>query len=167
MKARNIIFPIWFLWLLPPVIILVVVGNFLLDSLVLVAAYTLAGVPRVTNQGLKTLYKASILKVVLFGFVADIVGVITLLAVTGLPLSIPPSLVSAVNLNPFTNVGAFLTVLGAIILSALCIYALNYFFTFKRIVAEKVTRTKLSATLAVITAPWTFLLPTSWFYPGM
>lgn len=40
-KLYNVIFPVWFLWLVPPVILVVALGNFVVDSLVLFLAYRL------------------------------------------------------------------------------------------------------------------------------
>ena len=42
--------------------------------------------------------------------------------------------------------------------------AINYKFVFKDQIREKVLRYKIAITLAVVTAPWTFLLPTKWLY---
>ena len=66
-KLYNVIFPIWFLLFFPPVILITLVGNYIIDSLVIIACffvYKLADL----EFDLKTLYKKSILKVWLYGF---------------------------------------------------------------------------------------------------
>lgn len=50
----------------------------------------------------------------------------------------------------------------AIIISSFAIYKFNYKFTFKNFEANK--KYKLSLIFAVITAPYTFLVPSNWLY---
>jgi putative flippase GtrA len=50
----------------------------------------------------------------------------------------------------------------ALIISAVSIFLLNYFITFRN--AEKKTRLQLSIIFAVVTAPYTFLVPSEWLY---
>jgi len=38
-KFYNIIFPLWFVLFLPPVIFITLVGNFVIDSLVVIACF--------------------------------------------------------------------------------------------------------------------------------
>ena len=55
----------------------------------------------------------------------------------------------------------YLTV-PALILSAVMIFVLNYYVTFRKV--EKVLRLKMAILFAVVTAPYTFLIPSSWLY---
>lgn len=50
----------------------------------------------------------------------------------------------------------------ALIISAVLIFVLNYFVTFKK--TDKALRLNLSLIFAVVTAPYTFLVPSSWLY---
>ena len=50
----------------------------------------------------------------------------------------------------------------ALIISAVLIFMLNYFVTFKN--TDKALRLKLSVIFAIVTAPYTFLIPSSWLY---
>ena len=50
----------------------------------------------------------------------------------------------------------------ALIISAVLIFIFNYFITFKK--TDKALRVKLSVIFAVVTAPYTFLVPSSWLY---
>ena len=52
--------------------------------------------------------------------------------------------------------------LPAILLSAAMIFILNYYITFKKV--DRKTRLTLSIIFSVVTAPYTFLIPTSWLY---
>ncbi len=55
----------------------------------------------------------------------------------------------------------YLTIPGLII-SAVMIFILNYFITFRKIDGKE--RLKFSIMFAVVTAPYTFLIPISWIY---
>lgn len=162
MKAYNIIFPFWFIWLLPPVVLIALTGNFIIDSLVILIAFHIFKVTELTHLSLKALYTKSILKVWGYGFLADFIGVLLLIAVSFLP--IPDPVAGAVFFNPFTNFLGFLIILAGVGLASFLIYLFNFHFTFQKIIEEKALRGKVSLTLAIVTAPWTFLLPTQWYY---
>ena len=66
----------------------------------------------------------------------------------------------------FQNVFSFgdelyLTIPGLLIAMAL-IFVFNYYITFRKM--PKSTRFKLTLIFAVVTAPYTFLVPSSWLY---
>jgi len=52
--------------------------------------------------------------------------------------------------------------LPALFISAVLIFVLNYFVTFKK--TDKALRLNLSLIFAIVTAPYTFLVPSSWLY---
>ena len=52
--------------------------------------------------------------------------------------------------------------LPALIISAVLIFIFNYFITFKK--HDKKLKLKLALTFAIVTAPYTFLVPSSWLY---
>lgn len=167
-KLYNVIFPIWFLLFFPPVTFITLGGNFIIDSLVILICFfvfKLAG----TQNSLKTFYKKSILKVWLFGFLADIIGA-AILFVTGIfgdSLGLSYKLISAINFDPFSQPAAVIIIIFAMLVSALFIFLFNYRITLKKLIAEKQLRLKVALTIAIVTIPWTFLLPTKWFYHGL
>jgi len=166
-KLYNVIFPIWFLLFFPPVIFITLMGNFIIDSLVIIVCFFVFKLADIQNN-LKTFYKKSILKVWLFGFSADIIGA-ALLFVTGIfgdSLGLPYELISAICYDPFSHPTAVMIIMFAMSVSALFIFLLNYKITFNEQIAEKQLRLKVALTVAVVTIPWTFLLPTKWFYNG-
>ena len=57
--------------------------------------------------------------------------------------------------------GVYLTI-PAVVISAVCIFLLNYFVTFRK--QDKALRKKLALTFAIATAPYTFMIPTGWIY---
>lgn len=142
-KLYNVLFPVWMLMLFPQMWLIVLPGNFLIDSLVLLLGmYAL----RLTEK--KAFYKHNILKIFLFGLLADAVGSAFMLLAVYLELG---------------RMGDewYLTV-PAILISAACIFLLNYFVTFRK--DGQAIRLKLSLTFAIATAPYTFLIPSSWLY---
>ncbi len=164
-KLYNVIFPIWFLLFFPPVILVTLVGNYIIDSLVIIAcfcAYKLADL----EFELKTFYKKSILKVWLYGFLADIIGaaILFLLGICGDIFGLSYEVTSAICYDPFSHPLATFIIIGSILISAAFIFLFNYKFVFRNQIQENALRFKIAITLAIITAPWTFLLPTKWLY---
>ena len=142
-KLYNVLFPVWMLVLFPAVWIVVLPGNFIIDSLVLVLGM------RVLNiSDKKTFYKKSIFKIFCFGLLSDLIGSAMLFLFLALEL--------------VTRGDELYVTIPAVLLSAAMIFVFNYFVTFKAIPKEE--RVKLSLTFAVITAPYTFLIPTAWLY---
>jgi len=67
------------------------------------------------------------------------------------------------NWNPFSNIFSMLIILAAILVSGICIYHLDKRILQKEtLTAEQVKKTALA--LAVVTAPYLYLLPASLFY---
>lgn len=166
-KLYNVIFPIWLLLFFPPVIFITLIGNFVIDSLVLLACFFLF---ELTNKqkNLKEFYKSSILKVWIFGFLADILGaaILFVLGILGDSLGLPSELITGIDYDPFNNPVAVIVIIFAMLVSATLIFVLNFKFTFKKQIGEEKLRFKAAITIAIITMPWTFLLPTKWFYRG-
>ena len=144
-RLYNVLFPLWFLMLFPfPVMWLIVLpGNFLIDSLVLIVTLR---VLKITDK--KAWYKRYILKIFGFGMLADAIGAafLFLMLVTE---------ISSMGDEPWLTIPALL-------ISAVLIFVFNYFVTFRR--AEKPFRLRLALTFAIVTAPYTFLVPSGWLY---
>lgn len=166
-KLYNVIFPVWFLIFFPPVIFVTLIGNFIIDSLVTLLCYAVFKLSAL-KLDLKTFYKKSILKVWIFGFVADIIGAALLFTVniSGTSLGLPNEYLTGINYDPFGNPQSLVIIVAAMLVSAAFILFFNYRFTFARQIVDKKLRFKVALTIALITMPWTFLLPTKWFYRG-
>lgn len=164
-KLYNMLFPIWFLLFFPPVILITLIGNFIIDSLVLVACYYVFKVVD-AKINLKTFYKSNIIKVWVFGFLADIIGAGLLLVIAffGEDYGMSYDLIMAISYDPFSMMWAVAIILLSMTVSAVLIFIFNYKITFKRLIVEKQLRFKIALTIAIITMPWTFLLPTKWIY---
>lgn len=164
-KLYNVIFPIWALWIFPPFIILAIIGNYIIDSLVLVACYYIFKLKN-TDFSLKSFYKKTIVKVWIWGFVADILGSILLFYVfTTNRFRIPNDIRYAVMYGgPFTNPWALFAVGCCMVLTSALIFIFNYYIVFQKIALPIKTKRYISIFIAIITCPWFYLIPTNWFY---
>ena len=137
----NVIFPFWMLYLFPVMWLVIIPSNFLIDSLVLIISMFAL---KIADK--KQFYKKHILKIFAFGMLSDIIGAAFMFLTVWLEIS--------------TMADEWYLLVPAIILSASAIFLFNYFFTFKK--EDKNIRLKLSLIFAIITAPYTFFIPTSW-----
>lgn len=142
-KFYNVLFPFWMLMLFPVTWLIVIPGNFLIDSFVLLVSLA---VLKIADK--KQWYKRYILKIFAFGMLSDIIGAAYMMLMVVLEIG-------RMGDEPY------LTIPGLLI-SAVMIFVFNYFVTFRKI--EKSLRIKLALIFAVVTAPYTFLVPSSWLY---
>ena len=142
-KLYNVLFPFWMLLLFPQMWLIILPGNFIIDSLVLLAAMAAL---KIADK--KQWYKRYIVPIFGFGMLSDLIGAAGMLLMVMLDMG---------------SMGDewYLTV-PALILSAALIFVFNYFVTFRK--EEKTLRLKMAIAFAVVTAPYTFLIPSSWLY---
>ena len=143
-RLYNVLFPVWMLVTMPVIWYIVIPGNFIIDSLVLILALKAL---KVENR--KSFYKKHIFLVFGFGFLSDILA------------SRPMWGGVVLEWGGIYGDSPLLTVPG-VVLAGVLIYLFNYFITFRK--QEKPLRKKLSLTLAIATAPYTFLIPSAWVY---
>lgn len=166
---HNIIFPLWLLWILPAAWIVILPANFLIDlAVILIAMHCLK------LSGRKEIVKRSIWKIWIFGFISDFIGTFFMFLVnivdSVLDYQSPlaewwyHNLTNAVTFNPLSTPAAFLWTILCIFISGICIFLFNYHFCLRKAVPDPLLCKKLSLSLAVFTAPYLFLLPTSWFF---
>lgn len=143
-KLYNVLFPFWMLLLFPQVWLIVLPGNFIIDSLVFLVSMLIL---KIGDK--KQWYKKYILKIYAFGMLSDIIGSAYMLLML---------VVFEVG-----NMGdeLYLTI-PALIISAVLIFVFNCFITFRK--TDPKIRYILSLIFAVATAPYTFLVPSSWLY---
>lgn len=168
-KLYNLIFPIWFLLLLPMSWLVILPANYIIDSIVLLITLSL-----IKQDNKKAIYKKTILKVWFFGFLSDFIGFGLLFVVLPIDSALDDStklgnwwyekITTGVSYNPFDNIWSFLWVFIAILIAMFFIYWLNMKFSFKRLEVDLSVKRKMAITLAVFTAPYLFMLPTKWFY---
>ena len=143
-KLYNVLFPFWMLLLVPSLWLIVLPGNFVIDSLVLLAAMAIY---KVTDR--KRWYKQYIVPIFCFGILSDLIGSGYLLLMM-------------IGLDVGRMGDEWYLTAPAILIAAAAIFLLNYFVTFRR--EEKAIRLKMALTFAIVTAPYTFLIPSSWLY---
>lgn len=143
-KLYNVLFPVWMLMMFPGMWLIILPGNFIIDSLVLLITMKI-----LNYADKKMFYKKHILKIFLFGMLADIIGALFIFLM--------------MYVFEIGNMGdeLYLTIPGLLI-AGLMIFIFNYFITFKKL--DKKERLRLSLIFAIITAPYTYLIPTSWIY---
>lgn len=166
-KLRNVIFPIWLLWIFPITWIIIIPTNVLIDSLVIIL-----GLKFLKLNNIKELYKKSIVKVVIFGFISDIIGSFVMLLPDFVEKYLSSkiardwlysNIINSVNYHPFDNIYSFLWTTISLIVSAFFIYLFNKKVSFKNLDIDDQLKRRLSIILAIFTAPYLFYLPTSWF----
>lgn len=159
-RLYNVFFPLWFLLAFPPMWVIVLPVNFVIDSLVLLLCLK---INKIVDT--KLVYKKTILMVWIFGFLADIAGG-GLMMTSQIHLSDwwYQNITNTLVFNPFTNIYSFLLAFAAVILSGVCIYLLNLRISFKKIDLDFSKKRILALLIAVITSPWIFLFPSGLLY---
>ena len=143
-KLYNVFFSFWWLMLMPQLWLIVLPGNFIIDSLVLLVSMLILKIGNKLQW-----YKKHILKIYAFGMLSDIVGSAYMLL-----------MMTVFHVGDYGD-ELYLTV-PALIISAVLIFVFNYYITFRK--EDKKLRLKLSLAFAIVTAPYTFLVPSSWLY---
>ena len=153
-KLYNVLFPLWMLILLPATWLVVIPANFIIDSLVLILALHFW-----LKKPIKEIWKKSIIKVFVLGFLSDFVGAGFLLGGLYVSSWFDFGTVFEETCNGPQSFGGFLVLLFAVALSAICIYFADLKIAFKKLDLEISEKKKLALALAVLTAPYTFFIP--------
>lgn len=148
----DIVFPVFMFYFLPPLLGTAAAANLIIDTLVFFIAL------RFLNIKLKNRFGV-LLGLWAIGLVADIAGAFLLY----LPLNSHNSSIDrlidyyTIYNSPFTVI----LILVAVLISALMIYWLDRVMLKKRIPLNQAKR--IALIFAVVTAPYAFLIPISWF----
>lgn len=136
--------------------------NLLIDSLVLLLIFRFTGI-----TGARKLYLSSVIRTWIFGTLSSLVGFLFMLLAFPIHRAAEGDFMSqvceAITQNPFSNIAGLIWVLLAIAVSALCSYFLGLKFTFSHKHFPEQHRKITALAVALITAPYTFLVPTVWF----
>ena len=129
-KLYNVIFPIWFLLFFPPIIIITLLGNYIIDSLVIIGCFFVYKL-KSKEFSLKSFYKGSIIKVWLYGFLADFIGAV-ILFIIGMfgedVFGLSYELTSAICYDPFSHSWAVIIIVVAMLVSTYFVFIFNYNF---------------------------------------
>lgn len=171
-KFYNVILPIWLLVIFPFTWIIILPLNFLIDTLVLKLTMKYLKIEK-----RKEIYKNTIFKTWILGFLADFIGA-ALLLIAPFCLServsdnstfgIIVDKLSQIMINPFDNIYSIVITIIAVIITAYFIYLFNYKFALKKVFTEGYLEDKdmrkIALSMAVFTAPYVFFLPAIYWY---
>jgi len=180
-KLYNMILPPFMLFTITPLFWLIsMVGNFIIDSIVILVTLYIF---KKTNL---KIYKKTIFSIWIYGYVADIIGALYLLIISyvasfinltlelfrydrsnNLFWQILDGINSAMNFSHFDSVWGVMFIISGILIAAVFIVIFNYHFVFKKRLKDILTKKQMiiaSLTMAIATAPYTFLLPKELFY---
>ncbi len=159
-KLYNILLPIWILYFFPQVWLITLPGNLLIDCLVLLI--TLAALK---HTGKKAVLKQLWWKFWLLGFLADFIGAVFLFGFCFFAMLPDPvglwanELIAQAFLNPFRTLPAFLYTLAGVAVAGVCIYFFDKRVMRSCTLLDARQRHVIALTMAIVTAPWTFLVP--------
>ena len=151
-RLYNVLFPLWFFFVIPsPILLLILAGNWLVDSLVLHF-----GCRKLQIAEAKEVRRRSILKVCLIGFLSDSAGAASLLGMT--------ILVGWLQIDYDVGRGIYCVLfsLPGVLLAGILIYSLNRRFSFRDTSLEPEQIRRLGLWLALYTAPYLMVLPQYW-----
>lgn len=165
-RIYNVLLPIWLLFLFPQVLVFVIPGNLVIDCAVLFFALL----------ALKHAQKRAVVKKLwwkfwLLGFAADAVGVAWMLLGWYVPfltgqMGTPfgefweDAMLSSHMLNPWTHPLTFAWSLAGVAVSGVCIYFFDKRAMGSCELLDGRQRHVIALTMAIVTAPWLFLIPT-------
>ncbi len=163
-RLFNVILPIWIIWLFPPILLVCIVANTIIDFVV---TYVCLKHQKISDPFQKA--KKVLFKVVCFGFLADFIGAAILIAITYLPIMLrlgqfSNDMMRAISYNPFENIWAFLLIALVIGIVAAIIYKFSMKYSLDKLDLALEEKKKVAAWLAIFTAPYTFLIPMAWFW---
>ena len=148
-KLYNVIFPIFILFLLPQFLIFGMIGNLVIDGLIVITVLKISKVELSTDVLYKTIFK-----IFGVGYLADLVGALILIAI----YRIFESTINYFHIwaNPVSVIVHFI-VIG---ITAFLIFKFNIYILRKVRLDDNIIF-RLAISLAIITAPWTFLISAS------
>lgn len=161
MRLYNVIFPIWLLLFFPWFVFPAAALNFGIDTLVVLLALKRMGVAEK-----KQVWKKSIIRVVIFGFLGDIAGAMGMISMS---VVFDEALKNhdagfALMYDPWRNALALICTVICMATASLVIFLLDRRFAFNKTELSAEQKRKLAMSMAVFTTPLLFLLPTSWFW---
>ena len=166
-KLYNLIFPVWVVWLFPITWVAIVPANILVDFLV-----TLLALKLIKIENPMSVIKKSLAKTVALGFVADIMATAVLMTmafgINGKGNNFSKWFfdnISGPILNDYYETPwGILVMILAVVFAGYLVYIFNRKFSFRHTDLSESQIKKVSITLAIITAPYLFLIPTNVMY---
>lgn len=166
-KLYNLIFPVWIVWLYPVTWVGIVPLNILVDFLVTLLALKLM---KIENP--MAIIRKSLAKTVALGFVADIIATAVLMILSfgiygtrnNFAKWFYDNIAVPIFNNYYTTPWGILVMVLAVAFAGYLVYIFNRKFSFRHTDLSESQIKKVSVTLAALTAPYLFLIPTDVFY---
>ncbi|PLX26164.1 hypothetical protein C0581_05140 [Candidatus Parcubacteria bacterium] len=148
-KLYNVFFPIYVMVFFPPIIFLVLIGNFVIDAVVIVSVLYFSKALSTIKHKRKYITKAWG-----YGFLADICAALLLLVLEWAGL--------VYSYKPFESVSNVMFIFFAIVVGGVFVGIFNYRLALRNGLNKKIAL-RQALFMGIITAPWMFLLPLSLF----
>lgn len=166
-RLYNVMFPIWMLFLFPQTWLVILPGNLLIDCAVLLLTLT-----ALKRRDKRRLMKPLWWRLWWRGFAADALGTVWMILGERMFESLLLGLGSrpdqpgyyASLFDPLSHPAPAAWALVGVAIAAGCIYALDLAALRRAEALTERERRITALSMAVFTAPWTFLLPSSWIY---
>lgn len=166
-KLYDVVLPIWLLWLLPRSLAVVIPVIFLLDFLVLFFEMKHLGI-----GGRREKLRTMLWKTWTLGLLGDLAGAAFLFLATEVPTNLKTGfgrwwyhyLTEPLSVNPFHSVFSIFWAAAAVLLAGMAIYVFNWKVAFAKLKIQEEKKRQLAVSLALFTAPYLFLLPSSLLY---
>ena len=159
-RLYNMILPVWLLWIFPPMLLIILPVNLVIDTAVL--SLTLRALKRTDRE---RLMKRLWWRVWWRGFTADAAGVAWLLLALvlsemnfGRRRVFWQNWLGGIMGDPFSHPVSFLWTLMAVAIAGVCIYYLDKKPLRSAGLTEREAH-RAALAMAVATAPWTFFIP--------
>lgn len=152
-KIFNIVFPIWMFMLIPENWIIILPLSYIWITIILLIALCIS---KVDNKN--EIYKNSIIKVWLFGFLASLIGATLMSIPTFFNTKIEA--LNNIGSNPYRNPISLLYLLLVIVITTCIIYLFNKKCSFSSTAIDHVRKNKIAKIITICTLPYLFLIPT-------
>ena len=151
-KMYSLVLPIWLMLVAGPVLwILILTSNFFVATIVLIIACHIFKLKNVLK-----IYKRSIVKMVLYGFLADAIGVSILLLMSKIN---PDGLFTNVASNPTNSWVTTVFISICVAFSAWFAYFFHHRLTFRDLKVSEKKKKQIAVFVAIFTAPYLFFYP--------
>lgn len=151
-KMYSLVLPIWLMLVAGPALwILILTSNFFVATIVLIIACHIFKLKNVLK-----IYKRSIVKMVLYGFVADAIGVSILLLMSKIN---PDGLFTNVASNPTNSWVTTVFISICVAFSAWFAYFFHHRLTFRDLKVSEKKKKQIAVFVAIFTAPYLFFYP--------
>lgn len=145
-KLYNIIMPIWLIFLFPTYLWLLILPlNFVIDSVVVLITKRARKI-----EATRRVWRSSVLKVWIFGFISDFVGAVVVLLMELLLCDV---------IRTYRFPGLTLITIPGVIVAGVLIYVFNRYISFRKCDLDVKDVKAFALALAIATAPYTMLIP--------